>query len=315
MREKYCYSGNSHARGLGEEVLEGLQVGGGLAAVLAPGVLAPDRAGEAQLEQRVEVVVGGVEDLAEQPVDLVGVDRAQADPADQVDVADPVEGVVHAVEARVALQQEPVDDVEVLVGLAAHERLRRTARGRARRASSASAAGWCPAASPGTPRRPAACGRRPCRPARPRSSCRPAPRRSPGHPFQDPPPPRGELPRGAGVRVEQRIGGAVPGEAAGVLHRGPAQLVAPARDGGHHRQRVGPLGGAVPVDQQPGPAVGHRDRQATDVRRDHRGAAGLGLQRDQAERLVVAGHRDDVGRPEHPDQPVGGPGGRNRTRR
>src|SRR4051794_25167222 len=56
---------------LAEQVLERLQVGGGLAAVLPPGVLAPDRAREAQLQQGVEVVVGGVENLAEHPVDLV----------------------------------------------------------------------------------------------------------------------------------------------------------------------------------------------------------------------------------------------------
>ena len=46
--------------------------------------------------------------------------------------------------------------------------------------------------------------------------------------------------------------------------------------------------GSWPVDQQPGLLVEHGVAQAADVGGDHRATAGLGLQRDQAERLVVA---------------------------
>ena len=49
----------------------------------------------------------------------------------------------------------------------------------------------------------------------------------------------------------------------------------------------------VALDEQPGVADGHR--QAADIRGDDRGAAGLGLQRHQAERLAVRGHEDEIG--------------------
>src|SRR3954468_880395 len=87
-----------------EEVLEGLQVGEALAALLPPGVLAADRRREAEFEQSVEVAVGGLEHLTEHAVELGGRDGVQGDPSDQVDVADPVERVVHAVEPGIALQ-------------------------------------------------------------------------------------------------------------------------------------------------------------------------------------------------------------------
>ena len=82
-----------------------------------------DRRAKTQLQQRIEVGVDGLEHLAEDPVDLVGRDRVQRHPADEVDVADVVEGVGDAVEPAVALQQEAVDALVVLVGLAADERL------------------------------------------------------------------------------------------------------------------------------------------------------------------------------------------------
>ena len=52
-----------------------------------------------------------------------GVTDSQRDPADQVDVAEVVEGVREAEQPAVAPQQVAVDLLEVLVGLAADERL------------------------------------------------------------------------------------------------------------------------------------------------------------------------------------------------
>src|SRR5690242_4513733 len=106
-----------------EEVLERPEVGGGLAALGAPRVLAADRRGEAQLQEGVEVAVGGLEDLPEHAVDLLGAHRAERDAADEVDVAHAVERVVHAVEAGVALEEEAIYGLLLLVGPAAHERL------------------------------------------------------------------------------------------------------------------------------------------------------------------------------------------------
>ena len=104
-------------------MLERLQVGQGLAAVAAPGVFAADRAGEPQLEQRIEIAVGGLQHLAEHAVQLLRGDRVQRDAPDEVDVADPVQRVVHPVEPGVALQEEAVDRLVGLVGLPADERL------------------------------------------------------------------------------------------------------------------------------------------------------------------------------------------------
>ena len=71
----------------------------------------------------VEVVVGVAEHAAEQPVDLLGGDRRQRQPAGQVDVADRVEAEVDPVHAAAALEQEPVERGVVLVRLPAEERL------------------------------------------------------------------------------------------------------------------------------------------------------------------------------------------------
>ncbi len=82
-----------------------------------------DRRPKTQLQQRIKVRIHGFEHLPEHPVDLVGVDRGQRHPADQVDVAHVVQRVGHPIEPAVALEQEPVDALVVLVGLAADERL------------------------------------------------------------------------------------------------------------------------------------------------------------------------------------------------
>ena len=55
---------------LAGQVGERVQVARGLAPRHPPGVLLADRRGEAQLQQRVEGAVGGLQDRAEQPVDL-----------------------------------------------------------------------------------------------------------------------------------------------------------------------------------------------------------------------------------------------------
>ena len=60
---------------------------------------------------------------AQHAVEFVLGHRLGGDPSDQVDVADPVDRVVHAVQPPVATQQEPVHAVDVLVGVPAHERL------------------------------------------------------------------------------------------------------------------------------------------------------------------------------------------------
>jgi hypothetical protein len=69
-----------------------------------------------------------------------------------------------------------------------------------------------------------------------------------------------------------------------------------------------PRVGAVAVDQQPGDAVAHGGAQAADVGGDDRRPAGLRLQGDQAEALVVAGDGDEVGRPVPVAQALGVPG-------
>src|SRR5690242_582071 len=108
--------------GVGEP-RERLQVGQALAALDPPGPLPPDGRTEAELERRVEVLVGVAEYAAEQPVDVVGGDRGQRQPPGQVHVARLVQGEVHPVRAAVALQQEAVEGLVVLVRLAAEEGL------------------------------------------------------------------------------------------------------------------------------------------------------------------------------------------------
>ena len=137
----------------------------------------------------------------------------------------------------------------------------------------------------------------PARAARPR---RPAARRTR-------PPPRRRWPaarRSCGPR-RTRGRAAPPPRASSAA---PAGCSATAASASAHGPRP------VPVDQQPGPAVGHRDRQPADPGGHHRGAAGLRLQRDQPERLVVAGHRDHVRRPVHRrTSPAPACGGRKRS--
>src|ERR1039457_7132802 len=102
------------------ETGEGTQVGQALAALGAPRPFPPDGGGEAELQGRVEVVVGVAEQAAEQPVD---VGRAERPPPGQVHVPRRVEGEVDPVHAPVALEQETVEGLVVLIGLAAEERL------------------------------------------------------------------------------------------------------------------------------------------------------------------------------------------------
>src|SRR5271167_3254992 len=99
------------------------QVGQALAALDPPGPLAADRGAEAELERRVEVLVGVAEHAAEQPVDVRGGDSGQRQPPGQVHVAHRVQGEVDPVHAAVALEQEAVERLVVLVRLAAEERL------------------------------------------------------------------------------------------------------------------------------------------------------------------------------------------------
>ena len=106
-----------------DEMGERLQVLQRLAPRHPPRPFPADRRGEAQLQQRVEVVVDRLEHLPEYPVDLVGGHRGQRHPADEVDVAEVVERVGDPVQPPVAFEQEPVDGLVVLVGLAADERL------------------------------------------------------------------------------------------------------------------------------------------------------------------------------------------------
>src|SRR5882757_1148276 len=118
---------SSHATALAVlivyQMLERPQVLQGLAARDPPLPFLLDRGPKTQLQQRIEVLIDGLEHLAEYAVDLVGRDGVQGHPADEVDVANVVQGVGDAVEPAVALEQELVDALEVLVGLAADERL------------------------------------------------------------------------------------------------------------------------------------------------------------------------------------------------
>src|SRR5882757_8852237 len=118
---------SSHATALAVlivyQMLERPQVLQRLAARDPPLPFLLDRGPKTQLQQRIEVLIDGLEHLAEYAVDLVGSDGVQGHPADEVDVANVVQGVGDAVEPAVALEQELVEPLEVLVGLAADERL------------------------------------------------------------------------------------------------------------------------------------------------------------------------------------------------
>src|SRR4051794_38233228 len=106
-----------------EPPAERLEVPGRLAPELAPLPLLADRRGEAELEDRVERVVGVGQHRAQQPVQLLGGDRRERQPAVEVDVAEPVDGERDGVHPQVALEQPAVDPLVVLVRLAAHERV------------------------------------------------------------------------------------------------------------------------------------------------------------------------------------------------
>ena len=88
---------------------ERLEVGGRLAAQVAPLPLLADRGGEPQLEDGVERLVGVGQHRPEQPVQLVGRHRRQRQPGVEVDVAEPVDGERHGVHPQVPLQQPAVD--------------------------------------------------------------------------------------------------------------------------------------------------------------------------------------------------------------
>src|SRR6478735_12564605 len=77
------------------QMREGVEVAGRLAALRPPGVLLADRAREAQLQQRVEGAVRRLQDRPQQPVELRGGDDRERQPADEIDVAELVDGVTH----------------------------------------------------------------------------------------------------------------------------------------------------------------------------------------------------------------------------
>ena len=104
-----------------EPAAEGLEVAGRLAPRQPPLPLLADRAGEAELEDGVERVVGLREHRAEEPVELVVADRRERQPGVEVDVAGVVDGEGDGVHLQVALEQPAVDARVVLVGVAAHE--------------------------------------------------------------------------------------------------------------------------------------------------------------------------------------------------
>src|SRR5690606_3660475 len=97
------------------------EVGQRLAPLDAPLPLAADRGGEPQLDGALERLVRVGEHAPEQPVDLLRRHRVDRDPADEVHVADLVEGEVHAVHRPVLPEQPPVELGVVLVRLAAEE--------------------------------------------------------------------------------------------------------------------------------------------------------------------------------------------------
>ena len=240
-------------------------------------------------------------DLAEHAVQLVRGHRVQAHPADQVDVARPGRSCSARRRASRCAATGSGTPPRAPRPAGGTRTPRRPSRARRPAASSWSAASWSPAASRSTG--PARGGRSsahrsssaavisasswsypltpplPCR--RPRAGTRPRPRRSP-------PPAR----RSCGP-TRTRLACATAPAANRSRTRGSQ------RDPG---ERVGPGGRLVPAHQQTGRPVRDRHRQPADRGRDDRRAARLRLERDEPERLVVAGHRDDVGRPVHVDQ-------------
>ena len=271
---------------------------------------------EADLQHRVERLVGVGEHRAEQPVQLVRRDRVQRHPADQVDVADRVDGERDPVHAGVALQQPGPQLLAVLVRLAHHERLdaqrvladdqvaqrlelvgagqgdhvrrrRRSAPTSAPRSSSVDSM------SDATPRHRAVIDD--AGTGRVEHACRAS--ASSWHGARTSPPGR---PRAARPPYASRrsCGRARP-------RPGPARAAGPARSSSRRRD-PGPVVRVVAVDQHAGDPVPDGGDQPADGRRHHRRAAGLRLQRDQPERLVVARHRDQVGGPVERGQVVAG---------
>ena len=264
-----------------------------------------------ELQQRVEVAVRRLEHLPEEPVDLVGRHRRAGHAADEVDVADPVEHVVHAVEPGVALQQEPVDDLVVLVRPPAHERLD----------EQRVLAHHQPAVRPQTPRpgqRHQELAGPPLLVVDPRRRQRrgddlrgahgiPAAARSPAscRRANSAAAPSYVSSSASVVRSQENRCACATAPRASVARR--AGSSATAANASAHGSAP------VPVDEQPRPPVRHRHRQPAHARGHHRRPAGLRLQRDQPERLVVARHRDDVRGPEDRREPGAGLGRRKRT--
>ena len=102
------------------------------------------------------------------------------------------------------------------------------------------------------------------------------------------------------IAGQQPVDGVRPGEGGGVLDGGAAHRVGPTLHQPGDRRR--PVVDVVSGHQRAGDAVAHRDRQPSDRRGHHRRATGLGLDGDQAERLGIAGHRDQVGGAVHVDK-------------
>src|SRR5579883_3445692 len=110
-----CRRGRGRGRCVRPQPFERGQVPGRFAALEPPLPLAPDGAGESELEQGVEAGVRGVEHGAEQLVDGVFGDRGERYPPDQVDVAEAVDRERDAGQAGVAFEQPAVDRLVVLV--------------------------------------------------------------------------------------------------------------------------------------------------------------------------------------------------------
>ena len=110
---------------------------------------------------------------------------------------------------------------------------------------------------------------------------------------------------GAAVAGQQRVDGVRPRERRRVLDGRAAHASSGPRSQ-QRADRLRPVVDVVAVDQRAGDTVAHRDRQPADGGGHHRGAAGLRLDGDQAERLRIARHRDQVGGPVHVDELIAG---------
>src|SRR5664279_1277478 len=105
------------------EVAKRLKVGQRLVVLDPPRPLATDGRTEAQFEKGVECPVGIFQDGPEHAVDLEGRDRGERDMPGQVDVTHAVDRPTDAVRANIALQQELVHRLAILVRSAHDERL------------------------------------------------------------------------------------------------------------------------------------------------------------------------------------------------